>query len=75
MRQRPHWLPEVVWIGRVSATGLADFSPVFTTAEDAATWASEDPRRVFWAVDVPADTVVHSVEVVPARIELRQVAP
>lgn len=78
---RPHWLPEVVWMGIEIGTWPIQ---AFTTQEQAQTWAEKaawnpdrqayESRRI-WSVAIPVDTVTYSVEKIPASFKLKQETP
>ena len=74
---RPHWLPEVVWMGiKVGEWPIQ----TFTNLDQAQRWAAEtsigDSReRRIWSVEIPADTVTYAVETVPATMRMRQATP
>lgn len=73
---RPHWLPEVVWMGvKVGEWPIH----TFTSEEQAQRWAADrnpgDRERRIWSVSVPADTVAYKAEKIPASVTARQVYP
>lgn len=79
MTGRPHYLPEIVWMGcRISFTGGKEY--VMSPSETAIRkWASarddlvlED--RIFWSIAIPEDTVVLRAEAVD-EIRVEQVYP
>jgi hypothetical protein len=78
---RPHWLPEIVWMGKTIGQWPIT---VFGGEEQAKTWASEAPwnptsqvyeSRRIWSVAIPADTVTYSAEKVPATFKMKQETP
>lgn len=73
---RPHWLPEIVWMG----ISIGEWPiQTFNSIEQAQRWAAEqqygDRERRIWSVAIPADTVTFSVETVPATIRMKQETP
>lgn len=76
MSARPHYLPEIVWMG----VKLGEWPiRVFTSRDQAARWAAEESpdrkERRYWSVAVPEDTVIYAAETVPAAIRSVQVHP
>lgn len=78
-KQRPHWLPEEVWVGvEIGKWPLQ----AFATQAMAARWATAgkpdtpmqvgDRRRIF-RVTVPADVETFEAETVPATTRLKPV--
>lgn len=78
---RPHWLPEIVWMGVTIGQWPIE---TFSSEGQARDWAAKAPwvapaqdyeARRIWSVAIPADTVVYKAMTIPATTELKQVHP
>lgn len=77
MTARPHYLPEIVWMGVKIGEWPIE---TFTSEDQAKRWAADisigDSReRRIWSVAIPADTVIYAAETVPATVKTKQVYP